>query len=385
MQIVIHSLLGGIKNLILGEKMKKTVIFCLIILSFQLGAQQVGTIAVLRGNVSVQRNGRDLGARELDLGTTIENLDFIKTSRNSILEIAMDPRSGFNGRLIIRENTTIQLELSRLRTNQRGNIELIAGSVGVSVNRLAGGSSLNVRTQTANMGVRGTTFDVSTAPEGSILVTTSEGRVACENEQGDVVYSEPGSAVESGEGTLRVIPVAVSSLEQFRREWNAQKIEAFRPNAPRAARQFVQQYQRLLREFNQGYSRLESQNAIIDKWINEHRQGQTGARQESLREKRAIIGPLMNLRRNLFLFERIYYRLVEIRDYLDNAALNSSLGSGQTLRSFYAQLDNEGPGLRQKMGRIRFVAKLYALRNDGELPIPGFGEDEGGESDNFFD
>ncbi len=367
---------------------KKWVIFSLLAsLGLELWSQQIGSIAVLRGTVRIQRNGRDVAARELDLGAAIENQDLIRTSRGSVLEIAMDPRTGFNGRLTIRENTTVQVELSKIRNNSRGQIELITGSVGMSVNRLASGSTVNVRTQSANMGVRGTAFDVTTEPGGSVLVSTTEGRVACEDPEGNTVYSEPGSVVEAGEekGSMRVIPVALSSLEQFRREWTAQKIESFRPNAARAARQFANQYQRLLREFNQAYSRLEAQNAIIQKWSNEHRQGQTGGRQEAIREKRAIIGPLMNLRRTLFLFERIYYRLLEIREYLDNSALNTSLGAGQTLRSFFAQVDRDAPVLSQKMGQIRFVAKLYALRNDGELPIPGFGEDDSEDSDSFFE
>lgn len=369
--------------------MKKLMVLTgiLFVIGLDLWSQQIGTIATLRGSVSIQRNGRAVEARELDLGSPIENQDLIRTTRGAVLEIAMDARTGFNGRLTIRENTTVQVELSRIRNNSRGQIELITGSVGLSVNRLAGGSTVNVRTQAANMGVRGTAFDVTTEPGGSVLVSTTEGKVTCEDPEGNTVYSEPGAAVEAGdeEGSMRVIPVAVTSLEQFRREWSAQKIEAFRSNAPRAARQFATQYQRLLREFNQAYTRLEAQNAIIEKWIGEHRQGQLGGRQESLREKRAIIGPLMNLRRTLFLFERIYYRLLEARDYLDNASLGTAIGGGQTLRSFFTQLDRDAPMLGQKMARIRFVAKLYALRNDGELPIPGFGEGDDEDSNSFFE
>lgn len=369
--------------------MNRTVslVVCLAAVVTAAWPQTIGTITVIRGTVTIQRNGRDVPSRDLDLGMGIENLDLVRTARNSLIEIALDPRTGFNGRLTIRENTTAQVELSRLRSGPRGQIELLAGSVGLSVNRLAQGATVNVRTQAASMGVRGTAFDVTTAPEGSVLVTTSEGRVACEDPEGNTVFSEPGAAVEAGEeqGSLRVLPVAVSSLEQFRRDWIAQKIEAFRPNAPRAARQFAQLYQRQLREFDQAYARLDAQGPILQKWAREHQQGQIGARQEVIREKRAVIGPLLSLRRILFLFERYYYRLLEIREYLDNVSLNTAIGGGQTLRSFFAQMDGDAPRLRQRMGQIRFVAKLYALRNDGEVPGADFGEGGEDADDDFFE
>lgn len=362
------------------DGMKKTLALVVVwFTGFQvpLLAQVIGTVSAVRGNVVIQRNGQNLASGP-DLGMPIENLDWVRTARGAALEINLDARTGLSGRLLIRENSVVQLELSRMRSGQRGTIELLSGSLAVGINRLPAGSSFQVRTQTANMGVRGTEFDVTVGPAGEALLTTSRGQVACEDLAGNLVHSEPGTVVEAlaDDSPLRTIPVSVSALEQFRREWIAQRIEAFRSQASRAVRQFAQQYQRLRREFDQAYQRLEAQNAVINKWIREHQRGETGGRQESLREKRAIIGPLMSLRRTLFLLERIHFRLFEVREYLDAGALNASLGGGQTVASFYRQFEQDAGTFESRLGRVRFVAKLYALRNDGELPIPGFDEQD---------
>ncbi len=353
-------------------------------------SQSIGVITGLRGNVTLQRNGETISSNDLDIGMEVENLDFVRTARGSTIEFTLDPASGIGGKLIVAENSACQIEISKMRTGRRGNIELLAGSVALSVNRLTGGSGLDVRTQSASMGVRGTEFKVETGPAGEVLVSTSEGKVACTDPEGNIVNSEPGTVVEApGEegGRLRAIPVSISTLEQFRREWTAEKVSAFRSNSARAVRNFAQRYNQLSSQFERGFASLEAQATIIEKWSGESRRGAVGTRTDIIREKRAIIGALMNLRRVLFFFERIYFRLNEIRDYMDNAALASEIRRGQTVRQFYEQLDREAPQLMRKMARVRFVAKMYAQRNEGELPMGGFGEEEGGEgeADSFFE
>jgi ferric-dicitrate binding protein FerR (iron transport regulator) len=80
-----------------------------------------------------------------------------------------------------------------------GNVELLAGRLNFQIDKMAGSSGFEVRTQAAVMGVRGTTFSVITAPQGEILVTTREGRVEVSDSEGSVSYAQPGQVVEASE------------------------------------------------------------------------------------------------------------------------------------------------------------------------------------------
>jgi hypothetical protein len=218
------------------------------------------------------------------------------------------------------------------------------------------------------MGVRGTAFEVTSSATGDVLVICSEGRVGCEGEGGSLL-AEPGSAVEiTAEGLFREIPISMSSVEKFKQTWNTEKIDAFKSNANRAIADYARRYIDLKNQFDQAYRSLLAQKTILDKWYREDARGQIGGGMEVMKEKTAIVKPLMAIKKVSTLFEPVYYRLLELQVLHKQGHGKGSLGPGLTSDQFFNRLSNESVELRERMANIRYILKLYAKRNaDGIL------------------
>ncbi len=334
-------------------------------------AEQVGEVTFVDGRVEVLRNERTLTEADLNVGTGIENLDRVSTGEDGQVTISINAPNGAPAEIRIAPRTTFYVEIEQVDRRSRTTLGLMTGSIGLKVQRLGGNRELAVRTETTTMGVRGTTFDVASSPAGDVLVSTQEGSVACSDEEkGDEILAEPGQVVERRveEDTFRSIPVAVSSLDQFRRDWIAERIEVFRNNALRVTRSYAVRYDRLMGEFNDAYDDLMANRELLSKWAREDREDKVGGRLEILREKRAVVGPLFRLRRTLFVFERVYFRLAELEGYYRQGFGQGELRPGLSAAQFWTRVAADRRDLTAKMARVRYVIKLYAKRNDGEFP-----------------
>jgi hypothetical protein len=182
------------------------------------------------------------------------------------------------------------------------------------------------------------------------------------------------------EQRLRRLPVAVTSLEQFRRGWSTERISALKANADKAIAAFAVRYKTLLAQFDRDFATLEKVRKIIETWKAEDRAGRIGTLQETMVQRKEINEALKRLRMNLFFFERIYARLLELKEYHDQGIGRGLIRYGQaseTTTQFFQRFEQERRGLERKMARVRLVARLYALRNEGRIPWGGFGgEDE---------
>jgi hypothetical protein len=196
-------------------------------------AENIGEIVYFEGEISIQRDTSVLTELDIDFGEGIQNYDLVTTGPNSYVEIELFASTGIAGTIKMDPGSAFYLEISELRAEQVGNVELLAGRLNFQIDKMAGSSGFEVRTQAAVMGVRGTTFSVITAPQGEILVTTREGRVEVSDSEGSVSYAQPGQVVEaSEENPIQTIPATVDTLEGFEKNWVASRIEAFRGNAP---------------------------------------------------------------------------------------------------------------------------------------------------------
>ena len=259
----------------------------------------------------------------------------------------------------------------------------------MKVQKLSNNQSLEVATESALMGVRGTTFVVIVNPAGEVLVATSEGSVSCTDAQGLELYAEPGQVVEQLPGeSFRTIPVAVSSLEEFQRDWYAERLEVFKANALKAIRQYGLRYFELRERFEESYHALQGERQILRKWYEEDRRGQIGGRMAVMREKKRLLVHLFELRKTLFIFERVYFRLAELERYYEEGYGRGSLQPGLSTGEFFRQFEQDRRVLERQMAEVRYVIKLYALRNEGRFPTDHFeeGEEEffGGDED-FLD
>ncbi len=317
----------------------------------------------------------------VDFGTEIENMDLIQTSKSGTATITTIPSTGIDASITVKPKSSFYVQLSNLQKQQKAGVELLAGSVSVSVKKLAGKSRLDVRTESAVMGVRGTVFDVTTSVSGDILVTCSEGSVECVDEEGKALFAGPGKAVEKLPGErFREIPVKTGDIASFREKWIADRIDAFKPNALRAIRAYAIRYNQLFGKFVQAYNGLMQERVILQKWINEDKRNTIGGRLEIMTEKKAIVGHLMTIRKVLFMFERVYFRVLELSEYHDQGYGRGNIDAGTSSADFFRRVMNDKVTLEQRMQEIRYIMKLYAKRNDGSLPF-----DDTSSAEEFFD
>jgi hypothetical protein len=364
--------------------------------SFTAAAQEaLGEIVYLEDRVDIVRNGEGLAPGEVDIGTEVENYDLVQTDGTGYAEIIVaSPQSpGFTVK--IAPDTAFYLELDRAGKNRRASVGMISGSISLKVQKIAGNDTVEVKTESATMGVRGTAFDVTSSPAGDILITCEEGRVACVDEGGRELIAEPGQAVEKQTGEIfRAVPVRVSDLAVYRREWFAERLELFKVNALKAVQAYALRYLRLTEEFQNAYRDLVTQQAILNKWMSEDRARTMGGRAELMREKKALIGHLLEIRRILFIFERVYFRLAELESYHRQGYGRGLIRPGLSSAEFFQAFDRDRVELGRQMARVRYIVKLYALRNEGSFPLgrfsreggPGAGPEEGfdEEAQDFF-
>ena len=109
---------------------------------------------------------------------------------------------------------------------------------------------------------------------------------------------------------------------------------------------------------------------------------------ELIRDKKRIIGHLFALRKTLYIFERVYFRLDELERYYREGYGRGSLQPGLSTDEFFQVFDRDRRTLARQMAVVRYVTKLYALRNDGRFPTDHFEEGERdffGNDEGFLD
>ena len=349
----------------------------------------IGSIAYLEEGVEIDRNRETIPSWDVYIGMGVENYDLLRTDETGYAEVELDSPRSAPSIVRISPNTSFYFEMNKIGRDDTTTIGLITGSLSVKVAKLSGRQSVEVATESALMGVRGTDFGVTLSPGGDILVTAEEGRVSCIDDSGQELFAEPGAVVEKRPGELfRQIPVAVSDLETFRRDWYAERLEVFKANALRAIKFYAGRYMQLKSRFDSAYAELQGNDPVLRKWYEEDRRGQIGGRMESLREKRELIGALLELRKILYIFERVYFRLVELEGYYREGYGRGQIEPGLSSAAFFNRFNREKEELGKKMAELRYITKLYAKRNDGNFPTDLLeqGEEEffGEEEDSFF-
>ncbi len=354
--------------------------------AFAQAQRPFGSIDYVEGAATLVRAGKSLG--EANIGDEVLPDDMIRTAGDGLVIINLDRSTGMRGNLTIRPRSVVYIRLQPDPAGPKSTVELISGQIGSKLAKLSGNPTLNVSTQTVAMGVRGTAFAVATSVNGSILIICTEGEVV--STDGAATLSVPaGRAVEKkGSARLRLVPVAISSPETFERQWISEEIEAFKANAPRAMADYEKLYSDLLGRFHTSFDPLQK-SEILSKWIREDVAGVRVNPNDpvTMREKREMISQIMDIRKILFIFERIYYRILELEGIISGTSMErTQLRPGLTAGDFIRKVRAEAPSLERRMYLFRYAEKLYEVRNAGGAGLPGMGgsDDFFGSDDDFF-
>lgn len=350
------------------------------------GATPVGRIDYVEGGVTITRAGKSLGDPNPD--DPLLSGDLVKTSADGLLVIAMDKTTGMGGTITVKAKSALYLRLDESKGEKRTQVDLLAGSVASKVKKLSGSPTMQVTTGGTVAGVRGTEFEVAISVNEAALVVCAEGEVSFGD--GKEEFPVPaGKAAEKRPGErLRYLPVAVSSVRQFREKWVADEVAAFRADPARALGAYEKRYAELSSSFNQAFEPFQK-SEVLRKWMDEDRAGAKprGIDPAVMREKKAIVGDLQKLRKILVIFERVYYRLDEIDGLVSGTSLERrELRPGLTAGDFLRKVRDERDALSRRVALFRYAELLYSFRNEGGTGMPGSsgGDDFFGSDEDFF-
>jgi hypothetical protein len=360
--------------------MKRLIFVALLVVSAiaaaALSSPKVGGIDYAEGGISIGRGGKTISAP--NIGDPVFSGDLIKTQGDGMLVIAMDKGTGMSGKITVKARSALYINLDNLKGEPRTQIQILTGAIGSKVSKVAGSPTVTVTTSSAVMAVRGTEFEVivsinaddgsPSAPQAT-LITCTESKVAVSDGQQEVEVPA-GKVLEKRPGEkLRFIPVAVSSVKDFSQKWITDEIAAFRADAPRALAAYAKRYTDLSAKFAAAYDPFQK-SAIPKKWADEDRRG---ARIKNLdpavmRENKEIAGHLIRIKKVLFMFERVYYRMDQISDLIAGTADEKRIiRPGQTAGDFIKAVRAEREKLAAAVARYRYIENLYSQRNpDGE-------------------
>lgn len=327
----------------------------------------IGKIDALDGTVAVVRAGTPLKASLVDTGFALENNDQVKVSANGWADIALDTGTGIRAHLHLKASTVVLLDLSSLvSSGQTGALDLLVGSLSLKVQKLTGANQLDVHTETAAMGVRGTEFSVDTEVDGSALLTTTEGRVQLTPDHGAVRYSVPGTAVRTqGEENSRWVEEKVTDPQAFIEAWHQERQKAFLARRDVILGRLADQYEDLSRRFDRAYHRLDENSKLWETWSKEEAQGTRGPGLQDAALRARVHADLVEVRRLSWNLERIHGRLGWIETRMGPKAfaevpVKLRSGSwGDFVKSWHAQRDD----LEKRLAQVHYRVKLFALRH----------------------
>jgi hypothetical protein len=316
------------------------------------------------------RDADTLAAGSVKEGLPLENFDLLKTGADGLLEVLVISPTAPATTIRVGPRTQFSLEIGKVGGKQQTTIDLVAGSVALKCAKLTGAQALRVQTESAALGVRGTSFTVTAPATGDILVTCDEGEVECTDERGGTIVAGAGEAVEqrAGRGLARLV-VAAAALEQVRREWQDAAAAALERDPVGYVRKIAWVYRIRKSQFAREFKALFRDSPLIDAWRAEDRQGRIGALGDTQRKKLGeILVRLVRLARIRRQVERLHARLLELKDYCEAEGVRGRISLFETSTAFFARLERERAPFERQLALVRAVIRLATLRNDGKLP-----------------
>jgi hypothetical protein len=262
----------------------------------------------------------------------------------------------------------------------------MAGSVSLKVKRLAGmESTIQVRTPTAVLGVRGTEFVVASF-NGSALVACKEGEVFCASRSemtstsvsdGQGVSSIPGRLVEILEsGKLNTGDFPKGNFEKnwsdMQNKWKSFNVKIFVADPVTFMNQFVSNWSLYSTKVTNGAAVLRS-NSVLQKWLKTSGSaGPSGSMADWIKERPVVVKDMIAVRADMMVALITWYRLQELVPLVPESAMNSKLANGQSVRSFVSEFERSSKNVSDAAALFYAAEKQYMLRNDGQSPFSDF-------------
>jgi len=320
----------------------------------------VGRIAYLEGIVDVHRDGEIIELFDSDVGMELLNQDLIETGGDGVLTVEITAFRNSGTTITVSENTAFYFDVTRsMGGDVKTEMPMLAGSLAFKVQKLSGSEELNVRTSTAVMGVRGTEFEVVSAPEGSVLVVCVEGRVACQDDQRGQQTAQAGRVVEKRSGeNIRRIDVDPGDERLYRDFWEGQREQVFKAGAATFIKAYSQQYQTLLPQFSEAYQKVLSHRDTLLRY------GRTlpaaGVNADLMMIYNELSRDLIPSRGIFVMFEQVFYSVKVLQRYHSQGIGQTRINPSLTSQEFFNNFNSYQSVLTDQLANMHYFYKLFA-------------------------
>jgi len=341
--------------------------------------EPVGRIVYLEGVVDLQRDGDILELWDSDIGLEIYNYDLIETGYDGFVEIELTGQRSRGTKVKVDTETAFYFDVARISGDSKTNIMMMSGALSFKVQKLTGNEELNVKTESTVMGVRGTDFKVQRAPEGSVLVTCVEGRVACEDDRKMERYAMPGSIVEKKSGSsLSRVDIDVGDENLYGTYWGGKREEIFRAGAETFVKGYAVQYVNYLPRFIEAFENLSSVGDLLETYGREDSVS-AGFSSRMITVKAETTDELIMMRSILPLFEHAFYAVQVLEKYHQSGIGRTRINSGLSSDEFFADFGMKKNDIKNKLADVRHYIKLYVnisrASTPGNMDHPSFFDD----------
>ncbi|MFP4179262.1 MAG: FecR domain-containing protein [Spirochaetaceae bacterium] len=341
-----------------------------------------GEIVYMEGEVDILRDGTRVPSHRVDAGFIIEEFDMVETGSGGYVEFVLTSSYGGGASVTVNPNTSFYFEGVEGKKRKETEFSTMAGSMAYKVKKLSGNEAFRVRTESAVMGVRGTDFDVTISPEGSVLVACEEGRVAVTDEkEGASYYSEPGQVVEKlTEQGVQSRRVSASELESFRESWIESREEVFKRGAPTFIKSYGRRYLQYLPKFEEVYKELETHRSKLKRFEGE---GVPGSLGDVFRTKSDASPAVVKMRSILPVFEHVFFRLQTLERYHSQGIGKGMIDSKTSSERFFRSFRNESSKVKEMLSETYYLLRLYQKAHEASGGGPSILDDPFGGEDGF--
>jgi hypothetical protein len=301
----------------------------------------------------------------LDIGDVVYAYDVVMTGPSSLAQVDLGAGRPGGAFLRLSGNTAFYFDTRELSAEQRKTVlQLLSGSIAVKVERLAGGS-FSVASDTAVLGVRGTEFVIDTIPDGSLLVSCIEGAVTVQGPEGQTATAQPGRTVAGRDTGLATTTVGLPDLARFRSTWRQESLSGFAGQAVQYSSGYAATLDSRRSAFEAALADLRSQEATLSLWREARASGRVPRFAEWTAEKKAVGSALLESLKALFIIERPYYRLLELKSLHAGGIGAGTLQDGRSTAVFFNQFDSRYGSLADGMASVREALLLFAWASAG--------------------
>ncbi|MDC7233588.1 MAG: FecR family protein [Spirochaetales bacterium] len=328
----------------------------LTLLPASLWAEITAVITEISGDVMVSRKGIILDRTET--GTVIGPHDILQTGPDSFAAISIQSPVSQELSIRVLEGTTLYLDHALKKQNPETSLTLHRGGIEADIKALAEGASFNIITNSSVMGVRGTSFAVSTAADTSILVSCREGKVVCTTNDEDS-FIQPGKVFEQDpNGQYRLVNVPPADIRSYTDQWKRARQGALREEGSVALENYANLYLQNAPGFLESWSDISSKQSLFRKWETIMEEGKTMSMGEATKDKITLSNGIIRLRTRLPLMEHIFYTLYDLTEILESeedAAPEISDTAERTLLIYHKRQDE----FIEKLTKARYYYRIF--------------------------